>query len=138
MTVSDKTTDEKRKYPRVPKKASIQVQELTYPLSNDSDLQAMGKDISVGGVRFISETGFEPKTIVNLRIDIAGWNAHKRPHSMIRDIASDTPLSVIGEVAWCRPIAGSAEFEVGISFSNIYEDDYRALVRYLDTLVEGS
>ena len=59
-------------YPRIPKKAPIQVQELTYPISNNTALKAMGKDISIGGVRFISVSGFAPKTVVNLKIDIAG------------------------------------------------------------------
>jgi c-di-GMP-binding flagellar brake protein YcgR len=136
--VSERTEYDKREYPRIPKKASIQIQELTYPISNNPDLKAMGKDISVGGVRCISATGFTPKAVVNLKIDIAGWNAHKRPYSMVRDIASETPLSVIGEVAWCRPVNGSEGFEVGISFNNIYEDDYRALVRYLDSLAGES
>lgn len=138
MDVSERTEYDKRKYPRIPKKASIQIQELTYPLSTNADLKATGKDISVGGVRCISASAFVPKTIVNLKIDMAGWNAHKRPYSMIRDIASETPLSVIGEVAWCRPVVGSTEFEVGISFNNIYEDDYRALVRYLDAMAQES
>lgn len=136
--MSERTEYDKRKYPRIPKKASIQIQELTYPFSANADLKATGKDISVGGVRCVSATAFAPKTVISLRIDMAGWNEHKRPYSMIRDISSETPMSVIGEVAWCRPVAGSAEFEVGISFNNIYEDDYRALVRYLDSMAEES
>ncbi|MDO9263538.1 MAG: PilZ domain-containing protein [Desulfosalsimonadaceae bacterium] len=132
--MSNETVNEKRKYPRIPKRVPIQIQELTYPFSNTGGLKGMGKDISAGGVCFISATRFDPKMVVNLKIDISGWNQHKRPYSMVRDIASEVPLSVIGEVAWCRPLSGSAEFEIGISFNNIYEDDFRALVRYLDSL----
>jgi len=133
--VPHRPEEEKRKYQRIPKKSAIQIQELTYPISNNSELKGMGEDISVGGVRLISTTGFEPKTVVNLKIDISGWNEYRRSFSMVRDIASEPPLSVIGEVAWCRPL-GSAEFEIGISFNNIYEDDFRTLARYLDSLAD--
>ena len=129
--MNDHEKNEKRQYPRISKKVPVHVQKLVYPFPDSQGASGTGRDISLGGIRFDSEIPIDPGTVVNLKIEIAGWNELKRPYSMMRDISSETPLSVIGEVVWCRRDPGSEEFEVGVAFNNIYEDDYRALVKYM-------
>jgi hypothetical protein len=134
--MNDSEKDEKRKYPRISKKVAVYAKKLAYPISATMDVKGTGKDISIGGVSFVSTTPFDPGTVVNLKIEIAGWSDAKRPYSMMRDVSSETPLSVIGEVVWSRRASAEGEFEIGVSFNNIYEDDYRALVRYMKPFTE--
>ncbi len=126
---------EQRRYPRIPKDIAVEVQPLTYPPPKDPAETARSKDISRGGICFLSETPHEPGSVLNLKIDLKGLAGYKRPHSRLVDLSDAQPLTAIGEVAWCRPSAhDSSLYDVGIRFVNIYEDDERALVRYLKDL----
>lgn len=125
---------EQRKYPRIPKEIKVDVQHLTYPLPKNSSATAQSKDISRAGLCFFSQTGFEPKTVLNLKINLQGLEGYKRPHSRLLDLSEARPLTVIGEVAWCRKAPDGINYEVGIHFVNIYEDDERALALYLKDL----
>ncbi len=47
------------------------------------------------------------------------------------------PLSVIAEVVWSTTVParskyGGSEYEIGVKFLDIYEDDYKALLGYLE------
>ena len=52
------------------------------------------------------------------------------------DISREPPLTAIGEVVWLREDPSGDGYEVGIKFLNIYEDDYRALMKYLKDSIE--
>lgn len=54
------------------------------------------------------------------------------------DISSARPLTAIGEVAWTRELSDGMGYDIGIRFVNIYEDDYAALMKYIETRQEGS
>lgn len=128
---NDPPVSDQRKYPRIPKEIKVDVQHLTYPLPKNSAATARSKDISRAGLCFSSESPFEPKSVLSLNISLQGLEGYKRPHSRLVDLSETRPLSVIGEVAWCRKSPDGANYDVGISFVNIYEDDERALARYI-------
>lgn len=125
---------DQRKYPRIPKEIKVEVQPLTYPLPKNSAATAQSKDISRAGLCFLSEKSYDPKSVLSLKINLEGLAGYKRPHSRLLDLSEAQPLSVIGEVAWCRKSLDSPFHEVGIQFVNIYEDDERALSSYLKDL----
>ncbi|MBI5845523.1 MAG: PilZ domain-containing protein [Deltaproteobacteria bacterium] len=130
MTQEPYVSDQRR-YPRIPKEIKVEVQHLTYPLPKNSAATAKSKDISRAGICFSSESPFEPKSVLSLKINLQGLEGYKRPHSRLVDLSEAQPLSVIGEVAWCKKSSDGASFDVGIQFVNVYEDDERALARYL-------
>lgn len=129
---SDKEDQDSRLYPRIPNQAAIEVCRLTFPVKITNEGIGRGRDISGGGLRFIYAEAFEPGQVLALKIGLRGWESHKKPHSMFVDIASEKPFTAIAEVVWCRASETETGFEVGIKFTGVDNDDWKALSRYLD------
>lgn len=124
--------DEKRNYPRIPREIAIQVSELTYPLPVEPGDDRIGKDIGGGGICFISPHPYDVGKTLCITMHIKGWEMFKKPHSLLLDISAGTPLNVIGLVVWSREQEHGGGYEIGIKFLDIYEDDHRALLNYIE------
>ncbi|MBL0731446.1 MAG: PilZ domain-containing protein, partial [Desulfosarcina sp.] len=120
---------EQRTFVRIPNSIRINIGKIIYPLPQSHEAEGIGKNISEGGVCFSSLSSYQPGTKLNLKMEIKGWKNYKKSFSMIFDGADKAPLSVIAEVVWCTTVpAGSkhkgSEYEIGVKFLDIYEDDY--------------
>ena len=122
---------DKRKFPRISRNIDIEISQLIFPLSNAVVKKGASVDIGINGIRFTTSEPYEPQTILNLKICIIGWEGFKKPFSKIVDLSSDACLTAVGEVMWCNKNAENDGYELGVKFMNIYEDDYKALMRYL-------
>lgn len=131
MTISQQPEDDQRQYIRIPKQVSVDITTLTFPLPTQSEGTCETKNISCSGVCICGKKPFKKGTIVSLHIKIMGWQSYKKPFSKIMDISNEPPLTAIGEVVWCKKIVGRDEFDIGIKFVNLYEDDRIALTNYL-------
>ncbi len=130
--MTDVDSEEKRKFPRIPKQAPVEMTRVTFPLPAGPDGMGVGRDIGGGGICFFFPERVAEETTLSLKIDLKGWASHKKPHSRVMDIAAEEPLTAIGKVAWCRRSQNDNGFDVGIEFVDIYEDDYKALLKYLE------
>ena len=82
-------------------------------------LETLTKDLSVGGVCCITSTPFPVSTLLNLELILSSGEA---------------PVSARGRAVWFRNIPHSDQFDVGVSFSEIQEDDRQRLSAYLKRL----
>lgn len=121
----------KREFERIPETVPIEITRLVYPLPQTPDTVGTGKNISAGGVCFTTSVWYPPKTMLSLQIALTGWQDFKKPHSLLTDATRSVPLTGIAEVAWSRRAEDAAGYEIGVRFIDIYEDDYRALITYL-------
>jgi len=122
---------DKRKFPRISRNIDIEVSLLTFPLSDAVIKNGASVNIGGNGIRITSSDPYDPKTILNLKINIIGWEGFKKPFSKFVDISSNACLTVVGEVVWCNKSANNNGYELGVKFLNICEDDSKALIRYL-------
>ncbi len=122
---------ELRKFPRIPATLTVKASVLSYPVSEEEDIKAISKNISQGGISFVSPVFYEPETPLSLKIFIPGWNEYKKPFSVLVDLSKDDFFTAIGKVVWCGKNGHNKEYEIGIKFINIYEDDYKALSAYI-------
>jgi len=121
-----------RRYPRLPKEVRVEISELTYPLPAEPAEIGLSKNISPVGLCFLSESLFEPGTILTVDVYLAGWQRHKKDLAvLLDDEALCRPLAVIGEVVWSREGAYGSKHEIGIKFRDIAEDDFQAIERAL-------
>ena len=126
------TDDDKRRHLRVPKETSLTVNRLEYPLTNAAAEPATIKDISANGLCFIGPTLYEPGTLLNLTIELRGWQQYLHNVISIINAASLTkPLAAIAEVVWSKELSGTQGCEVGVSFKDIYADEYQAFTKYM-------
>ncbi|MEN8189177.1 MAG: PilZ domain-containing protein [Thermodesulfobacteriota bacterium] len=134
-----KDPSDNRKFQRVPKKVTMTVKKLEYPVSGNSGEPAMTKNMANRGVCFNTAESYENGTLLNLEIDLRGWQHYLKNVFSIVDAATVTkPLTAIAEVAWSKKLGKGEGYEIGVRFTDIYEDDYQAFQRYLNKMVEIS
>lgn len=137
MAETDDYAD-RRNFPRIPKEAFIEVAKLAYPLTNITEQQAALRNITPGGICCIVPVAYEVGTVLSLKVALKGWNQHRKGVRTIVDTAAaKAPLTAIGEVMWCKAEADN-NYEIGVRLANVYEDDHKALIRYLETLLEDT
>ena len=81
------------------------------------NFKAVLQDLSLGGIQVVSAHSFQPGAVLELEISIPG-------EKLVRTVA---------KVVWCKPASQSngAEFNSGIQFIPMYEEDLIKLNQYL-------
>jgi hypothetical protein len=124
--------DDKRKFDRIPETVSVTIQKIAYPSTDEAPVEAVGRNISAGGICFAVPRSYAPGDLLSLKIALTGWQRHKSSYAaVIDDDLALAPLTAVAKVAWCKALTGSPDFEIGVIFENIYEDDFQALKKYL-------
>lgn len=130
---------ERREYPRFTKNISIQINNRTYtgakrleddPNGNAKPQKAMGENISIGGLCFVSQIPYEINSVLGLIIRIADLEEEKKRVAMYLAVSS-IPIAAEGEVVRCIKKEDGSGYEIGIKFIDIYEDDHKILMKYL-------
>ncbi len=130
-----KTGKCRRNFPRIARKATMTVKRLEYPVTDVEAMAATIKDVSRQGVCFITSEQYEIGTLLNIDIALRGWQHYLRTTTSIVDVATmSKPLTAIAEVVWVKKLSPEPEYEVGVRFKDIYEDDLRAFQEYLSKI----
>jgi hypothetical protein len=81
------------------------------------NLKAAIQDLSLGGIQVVSDQAFQPGAVLELEIPILG----------------DKLVRTVAKVIWCRPAPkpNNAEYNSGIQFIPMYEEDLLKLNQYL-------
>ncbi len=131
MSEADTYVD-RREHPRFAKKISVQVKHISHDVSGSLKPVAPGKDIGLGGICFFSPNPYEKGEELDLIIRIDNSGDSSRGQSIWLTISS-IPYAAKGEVVRCLEVPGDGGYyEVGIRFTEISEDDLRALTKCLD------
>ena len=130
---SDLADRDQRQFHRISEDIVIEARRIEYPMRQEGQ-RGMGRNISAGGICFTSPTSFNPGDLLGLAIRLTGWQHHKQSYAAIIDDAqAASPLTAISRVAWCRERADQEGYEIGVTFVDIYPDDYQALQKYIST-----
>jgi len=122
----------RRDFPRIPKQATMTVRRLEYPMTNVETKTAITKDLAQLGVCFTSSELYEPGAVLNLDIDLRGWQHYLQNTASILDAATmSKPLTAIAEVVWSKKLSADQGYEIAVRFKDIYEDDLQAFHKYL-------
>lgn len=129
---------EKRDDPRIPKEIPLEIQTIAYPPAKTPPEDGTVVDIGQGGIRFVSAQSYESKTVLQLTVHLQGWQRHKKSVSSIVDADSAmAPLSAVAEVIWSEPGSFPGTWVTGVRFTDIYDDDYQALEKHLQAILQG-
>jgi len=131
MTPSESNT-EKRQFQRIPETVTITVNKIAYPMTDDAAIKGVGINISAGGACFAVPQPYDPGDLLSLQVNLTGWQHHKSSYAaVIDDELAMAPLIAVVKVAWCQVKADTQSYDIGVTFENIYEDDFKALKKYL-------
>jgi len=120
---------------RIPKQFPVEIKKLEYPIQDSQGEVGAVKNIAENGVCLIVSKNYPPKSPISLKIDLKGWRRYLRSASTFVNNAFDTePMTAIAEVVWSKEVSGTGEYEIGVSFLDIYKDEYDALLKYLAVL----
>ena len=122
---------ERRRHERIPKRARITCQEITYPLGAAPELDAEMVDVSEGGVRLVVDRPLAPEMPVQVALRLQGWHRHTAEFLKYDETSVSRPLTAIGRVVRAREL-DDGRHEVGVEFLDIWEDHWRAMRAYLE------
>lgn len=127
---------EKRNDPRIPREIPLEIQQITYPPVQTPPENGTVVDIGSGGIRFLSTRSYDPQSVLQLTIHLQGWQRHKKSVAALLDAqAAAAPLSAVAEVKWSERGAFPGTWVTGVRFTDIYDDDYQALEKHLNSIL---
>ncbi|WPD20786.1 MAG: PilZ domain-containing protein [Candidatus Electrothrix aestuarii] len=128
----------RRNSPRFDKQVKLTVGKLSYPMNNVDMKIGYTSNVSETGICFTCDELFENGTVIQLVVELVGWQHYLQTTSAIID--SDTvskPLTAIAEVVWSKKLTDSEDmYAVGVLFKDIYEDDLQAFKKYLRKMLD--
>ncbi|MEW5734794.1 MAG: PilZ domain-containing protein [Thermodesulfobacteriota bacterium] len=120
---------DRRRTPRFSRTISVQVQSGRHDVLGGLTDDATGLNIGLGGVCFVSRFPYQVEEDLDMMIRIADWDPEAKRRNLYIAVSS-IPYVARGRVVRCEELAGG-EFEVGVRFTDIAEDDRKALQKYL-------
>jgi c-di-GMP-binding flagellar brake protein YcgR len=104
-------TEEKRRFPRVPIKATLNCRFRGTPEFDN----AVSEDISLGGISFVHKGFIAPQTPVSLKINLFS-----------------RVLNPIGRIAWSWPLPHSDKYKVGVEFLELDYSEKKLLSNFMN------
>jgi c-di-GMP-binding flagellar brake protein YcgR len=105
---------EKRKYSRINARLPLQFKDIQRPI--EAYAGSLTKDISEGGIRFVSNEFLSIFTRLLLEISIPSFSR---------------PIKAISKVAWIRKVPRSSQYNVGLKFMDMTEEDSKHLASFI-------
>ncbi|NQT95392.1 MAG: PilZ domain-containing protein [Candidatus Omnitrophica bacterium] len=105
---------ERRRFPRVNARLPLQFKDIQRPI--EAYTGTLTKDVSEGGARFISSDFLSIFTRVLLEMSVPSFSR---------------PIKAISKVAWIQKIPRSNQYNVGIRFMDMTEEDKKHLASFI-------
>ncbi len=120
---------DRRKYPRLYKSFKVQIKKLEFPLKSQKLLETKCLNISAGGIFLKTYEPFKVDDVVQVIIYIIGLGKFHKSYFKKFEALTDQKISGIGKVVRVNKLG--EEFEIGIKFVDVYEDDWKALYEFI-------
>lgn len=121
---------ERRRHPRLKKRAKILTGKVTYPIDEDNFARGVSENISLGGVMVNTEKQFEKGSLIQLKITLPGWHKYHPGFIRVLEDSIGSPLTAICEVL--RSERTGEGFATAAKFINIDPDDFAGFQGYLE------
>lgn len=105
---------ERRKCPRIDARLPLQFKDIQRPIETYAG--SLTKDISKSGIRFVSSEFLSIFTRLLLEISIPSFSR---------------PIKAISKVAWIRKMPRSSQYNVGLQFMDMTEEDSKHLASFI-------
>lgn len=118
---------ERRQHTRLPKPYRLELAEFSFPLDKQRKFEAICEDVSAGGLAVTVPHRFEVGEKVLVRLYMSRLNKFHPGFFKVFESDLDQSLQAVAEVVRVEEIASLVSYRIGLSFTDVYEDDWRAL-----------
>ena len=122
---------ELRSFTRMPLEAEVIFQEIAFDKEAET-VQSKYKDVSGGGLLLTSSKLLPLGALLKLEIRVPGLSQHHSTSFRLPHHLAQKPLAAVGQVARIEAL-DSGEFDLGIKFLNVYPDDLKALLSFINS-----
>ena len=105
---------EKRRSPRIDARLPLQFKDVQRPIETYTG--TLTGDISEGGVRFMSSEFLSIFTRLLLEVSVPSFSR---------------PIKAISKVAWIQKVSGGNQYNVGVQFMDMTEEDKKHLASFI-------
>lgn len=118
---------ERRKHTRLPKSYRLELAEFVFPLKQQPRISAVCEDVSAGGLAVVVPRRFEVGDKVQVRLHMARLNKFHPGFFKVFESDVDQTLQAVAEVVRVEERVPFASYCLGLRFTDVYDDDWRAL-----------
>ncbi|MCD4780383.1 MAG: PilZ domain-containing protein [Candidatus Omnitrophica bacterium] len=129
---------ERRKYIRIPSQnilylKKFSVRDLTVDKRIERKIEAITKNLSVGGVLFDSDIKYSLGSLLKIELNLPGWEKFKNEFYRFDKTSRSEPLIVLANVVRLEVIIPEKSYEIGVCFSAIDTGHRWALMKYINS-----
>ncbi|MFP4213928.1 MAG: PilZ domain-containing protein [Desulfohalobiaceae bacterium] len=128
----------RRQYARIPKNFRVELKELAFGSGGQQSIQTRCLDVSAGGLLLETSRSFSPGQKVQVRLYVPSLNRYHPSYFKVFESSLDQSLLAVAEVARVEEKLPLKLYQLGIKFLDVYEDDWQALYRMLDSASQES
>lgn len=119
---------ERRRHRRIGQDVEVTLKPISFPLDAAMAVVVEMSDVSEGGVGLLAPSPFAEGSSVEVSMKLPGWFRHTSAMTRYRE--EDRPLMAVGRIIRCLP-ADDGKYDVGVEFTDIWEDHWRAMRQHL-------
>lgn len=118
---------EKRAHSRLCKPFEVKIRSFAFPLQRQPTYEVHSADISEGGLRVHCAKRFDIGDKLQVTIFIPSLNKCHPGFFKVFESDVDQSLTAVAEVVRFQEVIPLRDYELGLKFLDIYEDDWQAL-----------
>lgn len=124
---------ERRVYSRLPKQYVLRHKKFTIKdVGMRQALESRVKNVSAGGLLFESNEKYLLGEIIQLELEIPGWEKYKTEFYRQDQSSASQPIVIVATVVRLEQLASSGFYDIGVCFSGIDADHQVALTKFID------
>lgn len=128
------SSDDKRRYLRLPRPYRVQARELIFPIAKDPLIDTSCTDIGKGGLCVEAKQALPVGTRLHVNVHIPLLNRFSTGFLKVYENDADQYFQAIADVAWVKPHGN--DHLMGLKFVNVDEELCSALGRMIDKAFE--
>ena len=118
---------ERREYQRLSKKFKVDFRKFQYPLVAQTWTSTVCENISAGGIFIESAHSFDTDDKLQLRIYASKLKKFYPGFFKVFESDLDQSLIAVADIIRIRYLPDKGVYGLALQFTNVYEDDWRAL-----------
>lgn len=118
---------DRRQHSRLPKPYRLELAEFVFPLDSQKKYEASCDDVSAGGLAVTVPHRFDVGSQVLVRLYMSRLNKFHPGFFKVFESDVDQSIQAVAEVVRSEEVIPLQSYRLGLSFKDVYEDDWRAL-----------